>query len=123
MSPYYLHPSDQPSQMFVSELLNNGNYGEWVADMSNTLYAKNKIDFVDGTIPMPQVDSPNLAHWMRCNAMVKGWLRNGMDKEVRSSVRYAGTAREIWVVLEERFAKGSAPRVYKLRRAISLLRQ
>ncbi|KAJ1412400.1 Integrase, catalytic core [Sesbania bispinosa] len=55
--------------------------------------------FVDGTILMPVVDSPYLAHWMRGNAMVKGWLKSAMDKEVRSSVRYATTAREIKKVI------------------------
>lgn len=68
----YIHASDHPSQIFVNEPLNDGNYGEWTVDMSSALYAKNKIGFVDGTIPMPGVDSPNLAYWMRCNAMVKG---------------------------------------------------
>lgn len=60
----------------------------------------NKIGFVDGTIYMSGVDSPNLGHWMRCNAMVKGWLKSGMNKEIRSSVRYASTAREIWIELK-----------------------
>lgn len=115
MSPYYLHASDHPGLIFVSELLNDGNYEEWVAYMSNALYAKNKIEFVDGSIPMPEVDS--------CNAMVKGWLKTGMDKEVKSTVHYAATAREIWVKLVERFSKGSAPRVYELRREITQLRQ
>lgn len=55
--------------------------------------------------------------------MVKGWLKSGMDKEVRSSVRYVSTAREIWMDLEERFAKESTPRVYELKCAITLLRQ
>lgn len=72
---------------------------------------------------MLKADSSNLAHWMRCNAMVKGWLKTGMDKEVRGSVRYATTSREIWVDLEQRFAKGCAPRAYELRHAITHLRQ
>ncbi|OMO87137.1 Integrase, catalytic core [Corchorus capsularis] len=123
MSPFYLHASDNPGQIYVSDLLHDGNYGEWVNDMSNALFAKNKIGFVDGTIPRPGVDSPNLQHWMRCNAMVKGWLKSAMGKDVRGSVRYASTAREIWVDLEERFGKGSDPRAYEIRRAVTLLRQ
>ncbi|XP_028763325.1 uncharacterized protein LOC114721632 [Neltuma alba] len=91
--------------------------------MSNALFAKNKIGFVDGTISMPAADSPTLHHWMRCNAMVKGWLKSAMNKELRSSVRYAMTAREIWIDLEERFGKGSAPRAYELRHAIAHMRQ
>lgn len=122
-SPYYLHASNHPGQTFVSKPFHDGNYGEWVVDMNNALYAKNKIDFVDGTITMPSVKSNFLAHWMRCNTMVKGWLKSSMDKEVRSSVRYSSTARKICIDLEERFAKESVPRVYELKHAITLLRQ
>ncbi|XP_054794910.1 uncharacterized protein LOC129300368 [Prosopis cineraria] len=39
------------------------------------------------------------------------------------SVRYAKTAREIWLDLGERFGKGSAPRAFELCRAIVLSRQ
>ncbi|XP_054820769.1 uncharacterized protein LOC129319712 [Prosopis cineraria] len=91
--------------------------------MSNALFAKNKIGFIDGSIPTPTADSSDLNHWMRCNAMVKGWLKSAMNKEIRSSVRYAKTAQEIWVDLEERFGKGSAPRSYDLRRTIAHTRQ
>ncbi|XP_054786851.1 uncharacterized protein LOC129302557 [Prosopis cineraria] len=122
-SPYYLHPSDNPGQVYVSELLNEGNYAEWVNDMANALFAKNKIGFVDGTLSMPSVDSSELSAWMRCNAMVKGWLKSSMDKDVRISVRYAKSAREIWTDLEERFGKGNAPRVYELRRQVAMMRQ
>ncbi|OMO52902.1 hypothetical protein CCACVL1_29020 [Corchorus capsularis] len=89
ISPYYIHASDNQGQVYVSDILRDGNYGEW----------------------------------MSCNAMVIGWLKSAMDKEVRGTVRYAKTAREIWVVLEERFGKESSPRVYEIRRAITVLRQ
>ncbi len=123
MSPYYIHASDNPGQIYVSELLNDGNYGEWMNDMSNVLFAKNKFGFVDGTIPKPPADSHDVGLWMRCDAMIKGWLKSSMDKEVRSSVRYAKSAQEIWEDLGERFGKVNAPRAYELRRAVALLKQ
>ncbi|KAL0373400.1 UNVERIFIED_CONTAM: hypothetical protein Sradi_3255700 [Sesamum radiatum] len=94
-----------------------------VNDMSNALFAKNKIRFVDGTIQTPAANSPDLGHWMRGEAMVKGWLKSAMDKEIRSSVRYAKIAREIWVDFEERFGKVNAPMAYELRCAVVLLKQ
>lgn len=42
--PYYLHPSDNPGQIFVYDLLSDNNYGEWVNDMSDALYANNRFD-------------------------------------------------------------------------------
>ncbi|XP_019170537.1 PREDICTED: uncharacterized protein LOC109166102 [Ipomoea nil] len=123
MSLYLLHASDTSGQIYVTELLRDGNYGEWVNDMGDALFAKNKIGFVDGSIPMPKPNSPYLQQWMRCNAMVKGWLKSAMDKDIRSSVRYANTARDIWEDLEERFGKGSAPRAFEIRRSVVLLKQ
>ncbi|XP_031127698.1 uncharacterized protein LOC116029795 [Ipomoea triloba] len=123
MSPYFLDASDAPRHVHVTELLRDGNYGEWVNDMRDALFAKNKMGFVDGSIPVPTPDSPYLQQWMRCNAMVKGWLKNAMERDMRNSVRYANTASDIWVDLEERFGKGSAPRAFEIRRAVVLLQQ
>lgn len=123
MSPYYIHASDNPGQLYVSEILHDGNYGDWANEMSNALFAKNKIGFVGGSIPMPEDKSEKLMLWKRCNAMVKGWLNTAMEKEIRNSVKYAATAEEVWRDLKERFGKESAPRAFELKRAISLTRQ
>ncbi|GFP90257.1 hypothetical protein PHJA_001169600 [Phtheirospermum japonicum] len=61
--------------------------------------------------------------WKRCNAMIRGWLNSAMDKEIRSSVKYAKTAKEIWDDLEERFGKACAPRAYELKRTLTHTRQ
>ncbi|PWA82672.1 GAG-pre-integrase domain, Gag-polypeptide of LTR copia-type [Artemisia annua] len=46
-----------------------------------------------------------------------------MEKEIRTSVKYAMTAREIWVDLKERFGKVSAPRAYELKRSLTFTKQ
>ncbi|CAL1372799.1 unnamed protein product [Linum trigynum] len=119
---YYLHPSDSNSQLQVGDPLTPTNYAEWVVDVTDALIVKNKFSFVDGTLPKPKED-PELQAWTRCDAHVKGWLRMAMTKEVRSSVRYAKSAREIWVDLKERFGHGTLTRGYELRRLISALWQ
>ncbi|MCH82617.1 hypothetical protein A2U01_0003428, partial [Trifolium medium] len=40
------------------------NCGSWVRAMKISLGAKNKLGFVDGSIPIPLPDSPNYALWM-----------------------------------------------------------
>lgn len=72
-SPYFLTPADHPGQNFVREnLLKDGNYSDWKSEMTNALFAKNKIGFVDGTIPMPKEGSNDFMNWKRCNPMVRG---------------------------------------------------
>nr|GEW49951.1 putative reverse transcriptase, RNA-dependent DNA polymerase, Gag-polypeptide of LTR copia-type [Tanacetum cinerariifolium] len=53
-SPYYLHPSDSLKQPSVNEVLTDGNYNDWAREMTNFLFAKNKTDFVDGTLKKPK---------------------------------------------------------------------
>ncbi|GKB09683.1 putative RNA-directed DNA polymerase [Tanacetum coccineum] len=118
-SPYYLHPSDYPRQMHVNDVLNDGNYADWSQEMLNFLFAKNKAGFINGSIKKPEEKSSEFMPWMRCDAMIKGWLHTAMEKEIRSSVKYAMTAREIWVDLKERFGKVSAPRAYELKRSLT----
>ncbi|KAK1414483.1 hypothetical protein QVD17_30228 [Tagetes erecta] len=109
-SPYYLSPSDLPKQMHVNEVLTDGNYSDWAKEMANFLFAKNKMGFVDGTIPKPEKEAGNYMQWMRCDAMIIGWLTTAMDKDIRGSVKYANASSEIWKDLKERFGKESAPR-------------
>ena len=71
----------------------------------------------------PKKTSSNHMAWMRCDAMVKGWLTTAMEKDIRSSVKYASTASEIWSDLLERFGKESAPRAYELKQQIVAIRQ
>lgn len=122
-SPYYLHPSDYPKQLHVNDILTDNNYSDWSQEMENFLFAKNKFEFVDGTIKKPEKGSTNYMPWMRCDAMIKGWLTTAMEKNIRSSVKYASTASEIWSDLLERFGKESAPRAYELKQKVATSRQ
>ncbi|KAI3754367.1 hypothetical protein L1987_54149 [Smallanthus sonchifolius] len=122
-SPLYIHPSDYPRQMQVNEGLTDSNFNDWIQEMSNFLFAKNKIGFVDGTIKKPESTNKDYMAWMRCDAIVKGWLTTAMEKEIRASVKYANTAAEIWEDLKERFGKESAPRAYELKQRLNVTRQ
>ncbi|XP_071714381.1 uncharacterized protein [Rutidosis leptorrhynchoides] len=122
-SPFYIHASDYPKQMQVNETLNDNNYADWSQEMMNFLFAKNKVGFVDGSLKRPEQTAAEYMLWMRCDAMVKGWLTTAMEKEIRSSVKYANAASEIWNNLKERFGKESAPRAYELKQTLSMTHQ
>lgn len=85
-SPYFFTNSNHPGQNFVVEnLLSDGNYDDLENEMSNALFAKNKIGFVDGTLLMPQEDLNKFTNWKICNAVVRGWLVSSMEKEIKST--------------------------------------
>ncbi|XP_076931468.1 uncharacterized protein LOC143596629 [Bidens hawaiensis] len=119
-SPYYLHPSDYPRQMHVNDVLTDGNYADWSQEMQNFLFAKNKIGFVNGSIKKPEEDSSKYMPWIRCDAMIKGWLHTAMEKEIRTIIKYAMTTRKIWADLKERFGTVSAPRAYELKQSLNI---
>ncbi|GKV05630.1 hypothetical protein SLEP1_g17617 [Rubroshorea leprosula] len=117
-NPFYLHPSDNPGNILVSTPLTGDNYATWRRAVIIALTAKKKLSFVDGSLPQPASDSPNLQSWTRCNTMVISWLLNSISKEICESIIYADLANTIWQELEERFSQGNAVKVYELRQAI-----
>jgi hypothetical protein len=50
---YYLHPSNNPSALLVSEIFTGENYIAWSRSMSIALTVKHKIAFVDGSLAQP----------------------------------------------------------------------
>lgn len=53
-SLYYLHQSNSPSLILVSQPLIGDNYASWSKSMVIALSVKNKLGFVDGSIPKPE---------------------------------------------------------------------
>ncbi|KAF8405018.1 hypothetical protein HHK36_009914 [Tetracentron sinense] len=91
--------------------------------MRMALSAKNKMGFVNGTIPKPKSPASSVALWDRCNDMVLSWLLNSISSDIAHSVIYAETAQAVWNDLEERFSQSNAPRIYQIKRSISTLLQ
>ncbi|XP_058732774.1 uncharacterized protein LOC131604347 [Vicia villosa] len=53
LDPYYVHPSDNSSTVYVAPPLSGDNYHAWSMKMRRALAMKNKFQFVDGTIEIP----------------------------------------------------------------------
>ncbi|XP_068649001.1 uncharacterized protein [Aristolochia californica] len=86
--------------------------------MVTTLNAKNKLGFIDGTIPRPAATDLLAGPWSRCNNMVISWLSNSVCKEIAESILYHETTIEIWKDLYERYHQGSGPRIFEIKQKI-----
>ena len=96
----FLHPSDNPSNELLSELLNRENYGHWRQAMKIALISKNKLGLVLGTCTQPGPTSrmATLAdHWDRCHKMVISWLINSVTKDIGQSVLFSATTGDVWL--------------------------
>ncbi|KAL6174547.1 hypothetical protein ACLB2K_051193 [Fragaria x ananassa] len=114
----YLHHSDQPGAVLVSQALEEDNYVEWKQSMASALTIKNKIGFVNGTLPCPQFNEEEKTQWTRCNALVKNWLENSMSKQIRKSVVHCKDARSVWLELQERFSQTNTVNLFNIETAI-----
>ena len=81
-SSYFLTSGsgDNPGSSIISEVLDDTNYCTWILAITIALDAKNKLCFVDGSLPRPPKNHPYYRTWFRWNSMVKSWILNSVTK-------------------------------------------
>ena len=96
-SPYFLPSGGNLGMSLVVQHLTEEDYNTWSRAILISLDAKNKLGFIDATIPKPQyVNHPYYTAWCKCNSTVWAWLFNSISKDLQPSVVYFKTAREVW---------------------------
>ena len=63
-------------------ILNGDGYTDWKRSMTIALIGKNKMGFVDGTIPQPDPTSSLFTTWQRVNNVVMGWLLGTVELSI-----------------------------------------
>ena len=121
-SPYYLHPSDNPGTLITSVLLRGDNYSEWSTELLNSIQAKQKFGFINGSLPKPTTE-PDLSRWLATNSMLVGWIRTSIDPKIRSTVTFVPDAHKLWETLQRRFSVRNSVRIHQLRDAIGSCQQ
>lgn len=94
-SVFYIHPSDTSNVKLVNELFNGHGYADWKRSIVLGLSSKNKLSFVDGSLPKPAANDSTYKAWCRCNDPVLSWLLFSLDKNIAKSVWFCKTAREV----------------------------
>ncbi|XP_019163044.1 PREDICTED: uncharacterized protein LOC109159384 [Ipomoea nil] len=122
-SPFFLHPNENPSLILVSTLLDGRNYHPWARAMEMSLLSKNKLGFVDGTIPMPNVGEVKYPYWRRCNNMVATWIMRSVSPEIAQTILWGGTTERVWNTLKARFSEADVFRISDLHAEIHQTRQ
>ena len=64
-SPHFLHNGDNLGTILVPQPLTGENYNPWSQSMLIALSAKNKVYFVDGSLPKPLVFESYSNTWVR----------------------------------------------------------
>ena len=79
---------------------------------------KNKVAFIDGSLPMPTTTDPTYAAWTRGNNAIISWLYNFVSKDIITSILFANMTKEIWDDLKIRFSRKNGLRIFQLRRQL-----
>ncbi|XP_062086278.1 uncharacterized protein LOC133792392 [Humulus lupulus] len=91
--------------------------------MTISLGAKNKREFVDGSLPKPPSTVPIHSSWLRCNNMAMSWILISISNEITDLVMYLKTAVAIWQEITDRFSEGNDPRNFEIKQVLSQLWQ
>lgn len=84
--------------MVARKITGEENCYAWSNSMQLSLTSRKKLGFVHGTIKNPAVSSGSTV-----NGLVLSWIINSIIPEIGVSIMHAGSAREAWQELEERY--------------------
>ncbi|XP_074263999.1 uncharacterized protein LOC141586604 [Silene latifolia] len=117
--PLYIHNTDLTGVKLLANLFEGTGYGGWKRSMLIALSAKNKLGFIDGSIPKPSSTSPTVHKWQKCNDIVFSWILNSVSPEIAESIIYSGTAEVAWSDLEERFGQTNGAQLYSVQKKLT----
>lgn len=121
--PLFISGNDQSSQLLVQPAFSGLNFLQWKRDVYLALVSKNKEGFIDGSCKKPNNTEKTYHQWIRCDIMVMKWILNSMDLNLRESLSYVSTAKELWTEILDRYGQSNALEVYELRKDLSTLSQ
>lgn len=84
--------------------------------------AKNKLNFIDGSIEVPDDDDLNFAQWECCNHIIHYLIINSVSEQIASTIIFHEDALDVWNDLHERFCKAGCVRILTLRSTINNLK-
>lgn len=110
ISPYDLTAAENPGGIIYHPLLRSKNYEEWPCSFKTVLISRKKFGFLDGTIPKPKEDSPDLEDCWTVNALLVSWLKMSIHDSLRSNISLRDVANDLWDHLKKRFSVSNGPR-------------
>lgn len=75
--------------------------------------SKNKLGFVDGTIPQPDASSSDFPLWKWNNRIIASWIINSVTPEIYASVIFSSSTATIWSDLKARFQQKNGPHIFQ----------
>ncbi|XP_017978371.1 PREDICTED: uncharacterized protein LOC108662467 [Theobroma cacao] len=122
-SAYFVHHSDHHGLISITPKLTSTNYSAWNRSFYLALSIRNKLGFIDGTIPQPLVTDKLYMPWIRCNNLIVAWLLESLTPSIASTVFYMSNAAQIWETLKRRFSLPDYVRICNLQHTLNGITQ
>lgn len=91
--------------------------------MQRVLDAKNKLVFINGSIPVLDFDDLNRNSREHCNHLIHSWIPNSVSPQIAQTIVFHERAIDVLEELKECFAKADGTRISSLRSSINNLKQ
>lgn len=67
-----------------------------------------------GSVLKPTTDGAQIDLWETCNNMASAWLTGNVSPNIKKSVMFMPTAKQIWLIVKKLFSLTNGSRKYKL---------
>ncbi|XP_074289513.1 uncharacterized protein LOC141614668 [Silene latifolia] len=121
--PLFLSTNDQPCLKLIDYKFNGKNFLNWKRDTYVALISKNKEGFIDGSVKKPDISDKKYHQWMRCDILVRQWMRNSMDDDIKENMSYANSSKDLWDEMIERYDDVNAIEIYQFRKDLNVISQ
>ncbi|XP_047327815.1 uncharacterized protein LOC124931403 [Impatiens glandulifera] len=120
--PLLLQNGDITGAIITNSILTRSHYYEWCTSIRLALEAKMKLGFIDGSCKMP-LDADGVMQWKLVDAMVRNWIMNTMDQNLKIHFQNAVTAQQLWKDIRSTYEGNNGPRRFQLGKDISTIQQ
>ncbi|KAJ8640033.1 hypothetical protein MRB53_016727 [Persea americana] len=113
------------SSLLTPEKLDGTNYVEWALNAQNKIRGRKRWGFISSSKAAPEdTTSDEYEAWEDDNCMIKSWLLDSMNKEIRSIFLRLSTAKEIWDMAKQTYSVSQdASKSYQLYYEVIYVRQ
>ncbi|GAA0164211.1 hypothetical protein LIER_19901 [Lithospermum erythrorhizon] len=87
------------------------------------LCAKEKLGFIDGRFPEPELLDPFNDRWKMIECMVSSWILNSISPGMKEQFMFTNTIKKLWDEIISRYGVCNGPLLYQLKREMTSLTQ
>jgi hypothetical protein len=122
--PHTQIQTNESSAAQIGIKLDDTNYPLWSQVVEMFISGKDKLGYINGDLPQPELTDPSYRRWRTENSIVKGWLINSMEPGLIGNFIRFPTAKAVWDTIATTYFDGTdTSQVYDLKRKVTRLRQ